>query len=262
MIKNNSFENIIMNKQDQQNIILCIPGIWQNHQALLHALLTHDTGYIYAGVIIKSLTSDYFAEIEEYQNDPNVSQVFRQQSMNRFSERELQEIEQHHMVIYVICEAGSIALAQQALLLGQALLKAGGLAIKIETSGMTHLRSDWLKFDAENLFDLYKAFIPTVYDQDSLYSCGMHQFGKSDACIDLKVEHASYVLNQFLLYLLIENPTLLEKQTFSVEEGAEVLKLHRRESSDFFEEDSLYFNRWGVWSLKPNFSLKKLFRFS
>lgn len=253
---------MIMDKQDQQDIILCIPGVWQNHSALLQALLTHDTGYIYAGLIIKALASDYFAEIEEHKNDPRVSQVFRQQSMDRFSEQELQQIEQHQMVIYVICKAGSIALAQQALLLGQALLKAGGLAIKVETSGVTHLRSDWLNFDVENLFDLYKAFVPTVFDQDSLYSCGMHQFGKADGCINLKVEHASYVLNQFLLYLLIENPTLLENQTFSVEEGAEVLKLHKKQSSDFFEEDSLYFNRWGVWSLKPSFSLKKLFRFS
>ncbi|CAM4416332.1 hypothetical protein F901_01650 [Acinetobacter dispersus] len=251
-----------MNQLINQKIILCIPGIWKNHQALLHALLTHDTGYIYAGVIIKSLASDYFAEIEEYKNDPKVSQVFRQQSMNRFSERELQEIEQHNMVIYVICEAGSIALVQQALLLGQALLKAGGLAIKIETSGLTHLRSDWLNFDAENLVDLYKAFIPTVSDHDLLYSCGMHQFGKPDGSINLEVEHASYTLNQFLLYLLIENPILLEKQNFSVEEGAEKLKLHKQKSSDFFDEDSLYFNRLGVWTLTPTFSFKKLFKFS
>jgi hypothetical protein len=69
-----------MSELNQQNIILCIPGIWQNHQALLHALLTHETGYIYAGLIVKSLTSEYYAEIEEYKNDPNVSQAFRQQS--------------------------------------------------------------------------------------------------------------------------------------------------------------------------------------
>ncbi|MGG2097520.1 hypothetical protein [Acinetobacter haemolyticus] len=253
---------MIMDKQDQQDIILCIPGVWQNHQALLHALLTHDTGYIYAGVIIKALTSDYFAEIEEHKNDPSVSQVFRQQSMDRFSEQELQQIEQHQMVVYVICKAGSIALAQQALLLGQALLKAGGLAIKVETSGVTHLRSDWLNFDAENPLDLYKAFVLPVFDQDLIYSCGMHQFGKPEGCVNLKVEHALSVLNQFLLYLFIENPILLEKQTFSVKEGAEILKLHRKESSDFFDKDSLYFNPWGVWSLTPTFSLKKLFKFS
>lgn len=251
-----------MSELNQQNIILCIPGIWQNHQALLHALLTHETGYIYAGLIVKSLTSEYYAEIEEYKNDPNVSQAFRQQSMNRFSERELQEIEQHNMVIYVICKAGSIALAQQALLLGQALLKAGGLAIKIETSGLTHLRSDWLNFDAHNPIDIYKAFIPIVSDQKLIYSCGMHQFGKADGCINLKVEHASFILNQFLLYLLTESPTLIEKQTFSAEEGAEKLELYKKESRDFFDEDSLYFNQLGVWMLKTTFSFKKLFNFS
>lgn len=166
------------------------------------------------------------------------------------------------MVIYVICKAGSIALAQQALLLGQALLKAGGLAIKIETSGLTHLRSDWLNFDAHNPIDIYKAFIPIVSDQKLIYSCGMHQFGKADGCINLKVEHASFILNQFLLYLLTESPTLIEKQTFSVEESAEKLELYKKESRDFFDEDSLYFNQLGVWMLKTTFSFKKLFNFS
>ena len=55
------------------------------------------------------------------------------------------------MVIYIVCDGGSIELAQQALLLGQALMKAGGLAIKVETSGLTHLKSDWLSYNAENI---------------------------------------------------------------------------------------------------------------
>ena len=37
---------------------------------------------------------------------------------------------------------------------------------------------------------------------------------KPDGCINQKVDQASYILNNFLLYLLIENPELLENQTF------------------------------------------------
>ena len=203
-----------MNQELNQKIILCIPGVWENHQALLHTLLTNETGYIYAGSIIQSLTSEYHAEIEEYENDPNVSQIFRSLSMGRFPESELEKIEQHNRVIYVVCEGGSIELAQQALLLGQALMKAGGLAIKVETSGLTHLQSDWISYNAENILDLFKAFIPIISDDNLLYSCGMQQFGKPDGCINLKVDQASYILNHFLLYLLIENPELLENQTF------------------------------------------------
>jgi hypothetical protein len=232
-----------------QKIILCIPGVWESHQALLHSLLAHDTGYIYAGLIIKSLESEYFAEIEEHDNDPHVSQIFRSFSLGRFSENELQAIDQHKMVIYVICDGGSIELAQQALLLGQALLKAGGLAVKVETSGLTHSHHDWLKFNAMNLLDLYKAFIPTVSDNESIYSCGMHQFGKPDGSINLKIEYASYVLSSFLLYQLAENPLFSEKDTFTAEEGFETLTLRKIESINFFEIDSLYFNPLGTWIL-------------
>jgi hypothetical protein len=62
--KNNSLENMIMNEQGQQNIILCIP--YRKTKALLHALLAHDTGYIYAGAIIKSLTSDYLLRLKNF----------------------------------------------------------------------------------------------------------------------------------------------------------------------------------------------------
>ncbi len=81
-----------MNQEFNQKIILCIPGIWENHQALLHALLVNETGYIYAGSIIKSLTNEYYAEVEEYENDPNVSEVFRSFSLGRFSESELKKL--------------------------------------------------------------------------------------------------------------------------------------------------------------------------
>ena len=251
-----------MNQELNQKIILCIPGVWENHQALLHALLTHETGYIYAGSIIQSLTNEYFAQIEEYENDPNVSQIFRSVSMGRFSESELVQIEQHKMVIYVVCEGGSIELAQQALLLGQALIKAGGLAIKVETSGLTHCQDDYLKFKADNLVDLYKAFIPNITGNDLLYSCGMHQFGKPDGSINLKVENASYILTSFLLYQLAENPEFSEKETFAAEKGMETLVLKMKESSDFFEQDSLYFNPLGTWMLTSQFSWKNLFKFS
>ena len=90
----------------------------------------------------------------------------------------------------------------------------------------------------------------------------MQQFGKPDGCINLKVDQASYILNNFLLYLLIENPELLENQTFSADEESEPLKLSLKASSDFFDVDSLYFNPFDVWVLTSSFSWKKLFKFS
>ncbi|MDH2491670.1 hypothetical protein QDR33_08855 [Acinetobacter baumannii] len=251
-----------MKQEFNQKIILCIPGIWENHQALLHALLVNETGYIYAGSIIKSLTNEYYAEVEEYKNDPNVSEVFRSFSLGRFSESELKKIEQHNMVIYVVCDGGSIELAQQALLLGQALMKAGGLAIKVETSGLTHCQGDYLEFKADNLVDLYKAFVPNITGNDLLYACGMHQFGKPDGGINSKIKYASYILNSFLLYQLTENPSFSEKDTFTAEEGMETLVLELKESSDFFDHDSLYFNPLGTWMLNSSFSWKRLFKFS
>ncbi|MCS4298163.1 MULTISPECIES: DUF4261 domain-containing protein [Acinetobacter] len=235
--------------QNSQQIILCIPGVWKNHQELVHAMLECDTGYIYAGMIMTSLHSDHFVEVEEHNHDPEVSRIFRLFSMQRFSDHELDQIDQHNMVLYLICKGGYFQSVQNALKLGQALLKAGGLGIKIETAGLTHSKEQWLEFSATNLLDIFKAFIPVVSDQEYLYSCGMHQFGKPDGCISSSVNEASFTLNQFLLYILAEDPDFKKGDTFRAEEDMEKFNLSKRSSSEFFEADSLYFNSFGIWQL-------------
>ncbi len=42
----------------------------------------------------------------------------------------------------------------------------------------------------------------------------------------------------------------------------ETLVLELKESSDFFDHDSLYFNPLGTWMLNSSFSWKRLFKFS
>ncbi|ENV35167.1 DUF4261 domain-containing protein [Acinetobacter gerneri] len=247
--------------QDNQQIILCIPGIWKTHEELLHTII-NKTDYIFAGKIIKALAFDFFAEIEEESHNDKVSSAFRQLSLGRFSDTELDEIDQHNMVIYIICDGGNFKAVQNALLVGQALLRAGGLAIKIETAGISHSKKQWLEFSATQLMDLFKAFIPHVSDQKKLYSCGMHQFGKPDACINKNTQDSNSILNQFLLYILVEDPILKTGDTFAIEEGAEKFKLSKINSADFFDNDSTYFNSFGVWSLNKPFSFKQLLKFS
>lgn len=247
---------------ENQQIILCIPGIWKSHQELVLAMLECDTGYLYAGSILKSMHTDYFVEVDEHSHDPEVSRIFRLFSMDRFTERELDQIDQHNMVVYLICDGGNFESVQDALSIGQALLKAGGLGIKVETAGLTHSKTQWLEFSTKSLIDIFKAFVPIVSEKKHLYSCGMHQFGESDACIDSDIDQANFILNRFLLYILAENPALEEGHTFSAEEHMEKLKLSKISSTEFFENDSLYFNPTDVWQLNKPFSFKNMFRFS
>ncbi|MGO3384026.1 MAG: hypothetical protein ACTIMQ_04625, partial [Acinetobacter guillouiae] len=63
------------------------------------------------------------------------------------------------------------------------------------------------------------------------------------------VNEASFTLNQFLLYILAEDPDLKKGDTFRAEEDMEKFNLSKRSSSEFFEADSLYFNSFGIWQL-------------
>ena len=81
-----------MNQEFNQKLSYVFLVFGKIIKPLLHALLVNETGYIYAGSIIKSLTNEYYAEVEEYGNDPNVSEVFRSFSLGRFSESELKKL--------------------------------------------------------------------------------------------------------------------------------------------------------------------------
>lgn len=230
-------------------IIICVPGNWNSHQELVSSLIEADTGYIYAGMIMKDLKSEHFAKIEECEPDSAVTKAFVNSSYGRYSEQELKGIENHSTVVYAICDGGSVENVRAALAIGKALLKAGGLAIKVETSGVSHPKSKWLEFSNDSIVDLFTAFIVVVTYSDTILSCGMHNFGEPDGIIDNRIEYASYTLQTFLIYILDERPKILLGQTFSAEEDMETVRIDKRKSIEFYDVNDLYSNPYDVWSL-------------
>jgi hypothetical protein len=132
-----------------------------------------------------------------------------------------------------------------------AVLDAGGLAVKVESTGLAHSKSDWLQFvQNRHLLSAYRAFVVFVNGEQDVYSCGMHNLGYRDGIIDrAAAADPVELLRAFTFYQFSENPTLLQGETFSVTEEAPVYRL-REETCTLYEEGSLFTNPFGMWRLE------------
>jgi len=89
-----------------------------------------------AGYIIHNAKKDIGFQVEVYEHDPNLREAFSCASRDTFDESLLEEIERHTLTVYVRANVNGFEGLKEVVDVGAALLKAGGLAVKIETSGI------------------------------------------------------------------------------------------------------------------------------
>lgn len=130
-----------------------------------------------------------------------------------------------------------------------ALLKAGGLGVKVESAGVAHAPQAWLDYvETFHLFSSFDALVVYVTGEQA-YSCGMHNLGLPDAITD-GVGHAGAadLLRTFNRHQFVESPELFDDQTFAEDAEATVYRLRQEPSVDY-GEDSPYNNPYGCWRL-------------
>jgi hypothetical protein len=141
--------------------------------------------------------------------------------------------------------------ARRMLRVGCALLQAGGIAVKVESTGIAHSADKWMEFARSgDLFQLYRAFVTLIKGSEYFYSCGMHNFGLPDVSVgsNLGPDDASRLLNQFNCFVLSENPALADGETFSVAAGASRYGL-KKERCELYPHDDPFYNPFGRWHL-------------
>ena len=181
-------------------------------------------------------------EFEWRGRDEGISKAFQACARGfdpSFDANEVTSIGGHVGVLYVLSKCYT---AQDAPIVSRAflrliprLLRAGGLALKCESSGIGHGRSRWLELaqmaEGEHFwFALFRAFVqfPIKNDKDS-YTCGMHLLGKPDLIVSNTLLRQTYgstsdadhaavdLFTIFAFYLLAECPVgqFISGQTFS-----------------------------------------------
>ena len=232
-------------------IVIGVPGLWVTRTDIVTSIAQHSDGFLFAGLVLMDTATKQGCTLEVYDHHPQLHEAFRIAGGGRIADAELAAIAKHRHTLYCVSSDASIETARQMLRFGSALLRAGGLAVKIESSGAAHSATRWKRLaDSNELFDLYTAFVTLIGGADWFYSCGMHVFGLPDAEVprELNVGDATHLLNVFNYYLLAESPSLSDGHTFSVGAGAPRFRL-RKTACDTYEVKHAFHNPFGMWRL-------------
>jgi len=203
-------------------------------------------------VMVKIGAKDSFT-LEVYEHDPNLKNAFAIAGQGRLSDEELEAIGSHTFTLYLTTEGGSVEAAKKLLHAGNALLKAGGLAVKVESAGTAHRADQWDEYCAHDHFgNLLQAYVSYIGSKGVYYSCGMHNLGHPDAVVEAKIppNDAARLLHTFVGYLLVENPKLKDGETFSTDADSPRYRLFH-EPCRMYKAGDLFHNPFGVWRMIP-----------
>lgn len=235
----------------ESKIIIGIPGLWKDRTEIVKAIAEKSGGYLFLGGILSKMNDKDFFEMEIYDRDEQLRKAFSY--AGNFTSEQLDAISRHTCTVYIIGKGGSTEYANKILDVGVALLNAGGLAVKVESSGIAHTAEGWAKLaQAKELYHTFRTFVTFAGEEKYYYSCGMHCLGYPDVVVLNNGEEPSEVaklMETFLLYNLYERPVLKSGETFSNDASSPHYILNHR-ACLHFEKDHLFHNSYGIWELK------------
>jgi hypothetical protein len=191
--------------------------------------------------------------LEICEHDPSLKVAFSIAGRGRLTDEDLEAVDSHTFILYLVADGGCIDRAKNLLHAANALLKSGGLAVKVESTGTAHRADQWAEFCAhDHLGTLFEVYVTYAGGDGGYYSCGMHNLGLPDALVeaDIRPGDAANLLHTFLGYLLIEKPIFNDGETFSIAADAPCYRLFH-EDCNRFEAGDLFHNPFGVWKMVP-----------
>ncbi len=237
-----------------QEIILCIPGIWTDRDDFLRQVITYEPKgrYMFAGMVLMDVVGKDHVPLDFGSADPNIPGAFEIAGQGRFTPDVLERIKAHTSVVYLHFPLDLPGQHERLLKFTRIIRDLGGIAVKVESCGIAHSWERWEELLSGTLFDVYCAGVVLVRDQDHYYSCGMHHFGlpECEVASSTPVAEAAELMNQFNFWQIHDKPTVSSGETFSLTETAPRFRLALGPDTRSDKED-LFHNPHGVWRLTP-----------
>jgi hypothetical protein len=140
--------------------------------------------------------------------------------------------------------------AREVAALGRALRELGGVAVRMEASGLASAWEPWLeRIGSGAVPGIYRASVVVVGGDRSMFTCGMHQFDLPDAQID-DTDPADAVawLGALNLFQLVDQPVLASGHTFRPDANHPRRVIERWPDHRHPDGDGRY-NPFGLWRL-------------
>jgi hypothetical protein len=237
-------------------VVLWIPGPWQDRSEFLRAVaLGNKHGVLAAGSMMFDAEKRRHASFEVLAPGKRLADEMHIGSGRVFDEAMLGAIEDHASIACIAIKDTGPGLDDRLSVFSSAVRAAGGLAVKVVRSGLSH---DWARWEAElksempaGLFRLLVVQVP-LRDEHRLSSFGMAQFGLADASIedDGSDVGPAWALFEFNIYLWSQRPSLKAGDTFSRNEENAISYRLGHTADRRYPEGHAYFNPHGVWQLQ------------
>ena len=265
-LENETMFNIFNKKEKPVNLtetkprtILCIPGNWNDRTGIVSAIAKNNMNeFIYAGMILLNLKTNKSFELEICERDDRMKEAFKWAGMiNRISEEFLNEVDKHKYVIYLSAETGDTESTKSIAEAGKAILKSGGIGIKVETTGKAFTKEHWTEllndFEESNLYQMF--VLDSISDgKGTTYSCGMHNLGLKDSIVyNEEFQESVNLISIFGYYQIIEKPEIKNNQTFSIDAEAPIFVISE-EKNQPNKGDEFFENPYGMWKLERKVS--------
>lgn len=237
-----------------QEAVICIPGPWSDRSEFVRAIATQEPvgKFIFLGAILAHPEGEDHVPLEFCDPHDEMRNAFRLAGQGRISEATLDLIEGHQSIAYLHFPLDWPAQRERLAKFTDVVRRAGGYAVKVESSGVAHEWERWFSLLTGTTFDAYCSAVTLIGGSERYYSCGMHHFGLPESSLpaSMDVGEAADLMNRFNMYQIIERPELATGHTFSLQADSPRFRLHLSPDSRH-EEDDLFHNSHGVWEMTP-----------
>jgi hypothetical protein len=155
-------------------------------------------------------------------------------------------------VVYLLTRGpGCVEAATSIAKAAAAILRAGGIGVKVEKAGKAFSSAQWTENVRKlELWNLYTLFVlDSISDGESTYSCGMHNLGLPDAIVSgEEFQYSVDLLSMFGRYQLVDKPTIKDDETFSISTEDPGFRLTTETNQPDAGYDLLE-NPFGMWRL-------------
>jgi hypothetical protein len=119
-------------------MVVCVPGTWKSPIELALGLVRDGAKWLLMANQLSEVATSFTCEIDFQEADPRMRDAFESSSGGRISASELKSIAASKSTVYLLGTAGDLPSALSFLRAANSLLEAGGLGVKIESSGVAH----------------------------------------------------------------------------------------------------------------------------
>jgi hypothetical protein len=234
--------------------VLCIPGHWKTDSEAKLAIVKANMGeYIAAGLVLMNVNDNCHFTLEVCERDESMKQAFAVAGrVTGITEDFLEEVDKHNLVIYLSAPTGSMLAAEKIAFAAAAVLKAGGIGVKVETAGKAFDKEQWLSltqdFQESNLYEMF-VVDSLLMNDGTTFSCGMQNLGLKDTIVSgLPFKEAADLIRIFGYYQVVDKPLILAGQTFMPAQEAPLYRI-TDENNPPYKDEELFGNPFGMWRI-------------